>query len=226
MTLVETNSEPLNYALVNPGAVNLKTTPDLIELAQEIQKADDFVKSTTYSKLQMIAEQIRFLQEQAKQVMLEAQQNNRLHHVACNFKKIPGRMYYLYQKPSGQEYFSMLSPEEWGSSLPHKYIGSYRLEFNMSWTPTEELEQHKNDILCINDIMLASTAHRTANIKLEPLEKHQFVHSKAGPESSQLHVNVDSVPSHTPIEVELATPQKRVKIEPMDISSDVTNSNF
>lgn len=74
-------------------------------------QADEFVKSTAYSKLQMIAEQIRFLQEQAKQVMLEAQKNNRLHHAACNFKKVPGRVYYLYQKPSGQEYFSMLSPE-------------------------------------------------------------------------------------------------------------------
>lgn len=208
VTLVETTSEPLNYALVNPGAVNLKTTPDLMELAQEIQKADEFVKSTAYSKLQMIAEQIRFLQEQAKQVMLEARHNNHLHHAACNFKKVPGKIYYLYQKPSGQEYFSMLSPEEWGTSLPHKYIGSYRLECNMSWTPTEEIEQHEKNFLFINDI-LASAAYQTGKIKVEPL----------GLEYNKC----ETLQRFTGVETE--TPLKRVKIEPVDVSNDFISSN-
>jgi hypothetical protein len=59
----------------------------------------------------MIAEQIRFLQQQAYRVLLEAKQNSELHHAACNFRKLPGHIYYLYKKSSGQQYFSMLSPE-------------------------------------------------------------------------------------------------------------------
>lgn len=59
----------------------------------------------------MIADQIRFLQKQAESILLEAERNAKLHHVACNFVKQPGHIYHLYQRDSGQFYFSMLSPE-------------------------------------------------------------------------------------------------------------------
>jgi len=34
-----------------------------------------------------------------------------LHQAACNMVKKPGNTYYLYQRSSGQKYFSLLSPE-------------------------------------------------------------------------------------------------------------------
>lgn len=74
-------------------------------------QADEFVTATACSKLQVIAEQVRFLQNQAKAILIEAKQHRDLHHAACNFKKVPGNVYYLYKRPSGQEYFSMLSPK-------------------------------------------------------------------------------------------------------------------
>lgn len=54
---------------------------------------------------------MHFLQEQARRVLLEANTNKDLHHVACNFVKVPGKTYHLYQKSCGQRYFGMLSPE-------------------------------------------------------------------------------------------------------------------
>ena len=61
----------------------------------------------------MIAEQVRFLQEQAQKVLEDAQRNAHLNHIACNFKKIPGKTYYVYKKPdlNAKEYMSMISPE-------------------------------------------------------------------------------------------------------------------
>jgi len=59
----------------------------------------------------MIAEQVHFLQQQAHKVLQEAKENLKLHHAACNFRKIPGHVYHLYERSSGQWYFSMLSPE-------------------------------------------------------------------------------------------------------------------
>ena len=61
----------------------------------------------------MIAEQDRFLQEQAEKVLEDAQRNAHLNHIACNFKKIPGKTYYVYKKPdlNAKEYMSMISPE-------------------------------------------------------------------------------------------------------------------
>ena len=74
-------------------------------------QADSFVRANVGNKLQVIVEQIRFLQAQAEKVLGEAKRNNDLHHVTCNCKKIPGNMYYMYERPGGQRYMSMISPK-------------------------------------------------------------------------------------------------------------------
>ena len=56
--------------------------------------------------------QVRFLQEQAHRVLEDANLSAKLHHIARNFKKIPGKTYYVYKnKETGKEYMSMISPE-------------------------------------------------------------------------------------------------------------------
>ena len=61
----------------------------------------------------MIADQVRFLQEQARKVLEEANLSQELHHIACNFKKIPGTVYFVYKKPgaNGRRYMSMIAPQ-------------------------------------------------------------------------------------------------------------------
>jgi hypothetical protein len=52
-----------------------------------------------------------FLQKQAQAVLEEANLNKELHHIACNFKKVPGKIYYVYRREeSGAKYMSMISP--------------------------------------------------------------------------------------------------------------------
>ena len=52
------------------------------------------------------------MQEQAHKVLEDANLSAKLHHIACNFKKIPGKTYYVYKnKDTGKEYMSMISPE-------------------------------------------------------------------------------------------------------------------
>ena len=57
--------------------------------------------------------QVRFLQEQAKKILEEAKLNSMLNHTSCNFKKIPGKIYYIYKqtKDPEKEFISMISPE-------------------------------------------------------------------------------------------------------------------
>ena len=69
------------------------------------------MRANVGNKLQVIVEQIRFLQAQAEKVLGEAKPNNDLHHGTCNCKKIPGNMYYMYERPNGQKYMSMISPK-------------------------------------------------------------------------------------------------------------------
>merc|ERR1711894_725344 len=85
--LVERNPCPNGFQLVDPAKSGKKNQFDLVELASNIQKADQFTRATAGSKLSVIAEQVRFLQQQAQAVLEEANLNAELHHIACNFKK-------------------------------------------------------------------------------------------------------------------------------------------
>ncbi|WP_437762516.1 DUF2452 domain-containing protein [Sorangium sp. So ce281] len=122
----------------------LSAPHELVDVAREIQQADALLGAVTGGKLAQIARQIRSLQEEARRVLEAAQRDGELHRAACNFKKRPGHVYHLYRRGDGVPYLSMLSPEEWGGSPPHAFEGSYRLEVDMSWTPTpsEEAEAH------------------------------------------------------------------------------------
>ncbi|XP_059174047.1 uncharacterized protein C1orf50 homolog [Physella acuta] len=159
VALVEDNSCPLGVQLVNTRRTNKPSdSSDLVELAQAVQKADEFTKAAAYSKLSVIAEQIRFLQDQARKVLEESKQNALLHHAACNLVKRPGTIYYLYQRESGQSYFSILSPQEWGKTCPHQFLGAYRLEFDQTWTPFTVLEQKDKELAFLDQVFNAQQA--------------------------------------------------------------------
>lgn len=114
---------------------------ELVDIAKEIADADSRVTQTASAKLRVIADQIRALQEEARQVLNQAQTDQALHRAQCNFKRIPGKIYHLYRRDGERCYFSMLGPEEWGGAPPHEFVGSYRLENDRSWTAVEDIEQ-------------------------------------------------------------------------------------
>ncbi|XP_075800887.1 uncharacterized protein C1orf50 homolog [Microtus pennsylvanicus] len=140
--LVELTPTPGGLALVSPYHTNRVGDPlDLVALAEQVQKADEFIRANATNKLTVIAEQIQHLQEQARKVLEDARRDADLHHVACNMVKKPGSIYYLYQRESGQQYFSIISPEEWGAGCPHGFLGAYKLQHDLSWTPYEDIEK-------------------------------------------------------------------------------------
>jgi hypothetical protein len=113
----------------------------LVDTAQEIEKADQAVNTRVSSKLQVIADQIKALQEEAEQILSDAQEDMELHKAKCNFQRQPGKIYHLYEKSDGSLYFSMLSAEDWNGNPPDKFRGSYRLEMDYSWTPAEQIDE-------------------------------------------------------------------------------------
>lgn len=118
---------------------------DLIDVAREIQAADSVITAVTAGKLESIAQQIRALQAEAARTLAEAQANAELHRVRCNFKKIPGKLYHLYERPNGERYFSLLSPDDWQGKPPHAFLGSFRLEADMRFTPADQLEARERE---------------------------------------------------------------------------------
>ena len=117
----------------------LAPATDLVDVAREIARADTMINVRASAKLHVIADQIRALQAQARAVLEEVRTDQDLHRAECGFKRLPGKVYHLYRRDDGTRYFSMLSPQDWGRSVPHEFLGSYRLEVDMSWTPAERM---------------------------------------------------------------------------------------
>jgi len=75
----------------------------------------------TYSKLEFIAKQIEFLKNEALNIIDNHELNNDLNNIKCNFRKVPGTYYYLYNKEyisnnnilENEKIISLISPEEW-----------------------------------------------------------------------------------------------------------------
>ncbi|XP_025275467.3 uncharacterized protein C1orf50 homolog [Canis lupus dingo] len=152
--LVERSSSPGGLALLSPYHTRRAGDPlDLVALAQQVQKADEFIRANATNKLMVIAEQIQHLQEQARKVLEDAHRDADLHHVACNIVKKPGNIYYLYKRESGQQYFSIISPKEWGTSCPHDFLGAYKLQHDLSWTPYEDIEKHDAKINIVDKLL-------------------------------------------------------------------------
>lgn len=126
----------------SPYAVSRLSGPvSLVDAAREIERADQWIASTSNAKLAQIAGQMRALREQAEQVLADARENASLHRAEARFTRHPGKTYHLYERADGQRYWSLLSPDEWRGSPPHGFVGSYRLELDQSWTPVAKLAE-------------------------------------------------------------------------------------
>ncbi|MCG5054239.1 MAG: DUF2452 domain-containing protein [Myxococcales bacterium] len=107
---------------------------ELVDVARQIQDADLMLGAVAAGKLKLIAAQIKSLQKQAQEVLEKAQLDAELHRTECRFERRPGQIYHRYERQVGTCFFSLVAPEEWGPSPPAAYVGSYRLELDMSWT--------------------------------------------------------------------------------------------
>jgi hypothetical protein len=111
----------------------------LVDTAREIESASASVALRTNAQLEVILEQMRTLQERAREIIEQAARDVDLIHVECRFRRVPGRMYHLYERADGHRYFSMLTPDELGYTSA-EFIGSFRFEYDQSWTRMDEVE--------------------------------------------------------------------------------------
>ncbi|HEY6510066.1 MAG TPA: DUF2452 domain-containing protein [Vicinamibacterales bacterium] len=112
----------------------------LVDSARFIESASSKVALRTNAQLEVIVEQMRSLQERARAIIEQATRDVDLIHAECRFHRVPGRIYHLYERPSGQRYFSMVGPDEFGGHAPTGFVASYRYEHDESWTRTDEID--------------------------------------------------------------------------------------
>lgn len=114
---------------------------DLVDVAAQIQQADQTLATMTGGKLGVIADQIARLQEEARALLAKARRDADLHRIRCAFEKKPGTEVHLYRNADGEPWFSRVAPEEWGDDArARRFEGTYRLELDMSFTRLDQAE--------------------------------------------------------------------------------------
>ena len=154
----DTSQEKKNHDHASPYPVSrLAPAFGLVDLAREIDQADEMLANRAGTQLKLIADQVKVLQEQARAILQQTQRDQQLHRARCNFQKKPGQLYHLYHDSGGEPLLSMLSPEDWQGNPPNRFMGSFRLESDRSWTPLEQLkEQSQHDPLQAIQALLQS----------------------------------------------------------------------
>ena len=72
------------------------------------------------------------LQEEFRQLVATSEDTQRMYDATVSFVPIIGHIYHLYRRENGEEWVSMIAPEEFGAYY-HEYIGSYRLATDSVW---------------------------------------------------------------------------------------------
>ncbi len=123
---------------------------DLVNVAEEIQKADAMLATVTGGKLGVIAEQMRALREQAARLLERARRDADLHRARCRFEKKAGGVYHLYRaNEDGALWWSLMGPTEWSRPQPQTFEGTYRLEADMGYT---RLDVPDHDVVPAADV--------------------------------------------------------------------------
>ncbi|KAJ8920855.1 hypothetical protein NQ315_015647 [Exocentrus adspersus] len=136
VVLVERDAEPGGIALVNPLRASKKTHVELMELEENVHNGETYIHANAKNKLDIIGKQMKSLQVLMNDVINETRLHSELNNAACNFVRKPGN--------------------EW-VNVPHNFLGSFRLEVDMSWTPAGQEETRYEGINFLKDIMSSSS---------------------------------------------------------------------
>ena len=96
--------------------------------------------SSTYAQLNLINKQIENLKLEAINIIQNHVKTEEINNIICNFKKVPGTLYYLYSNNDNNKIISLVPPEYdtngniLNSIYPHflgKYFFDYDLKFKL-----------------------------------------------------------------------------------------------
>lgn len=119
MSLSKIDKKHLNQLISIPNLNELEND----KIVKAVQR-----NSNNYSKLKILFKQMENIKREIEEVVKESVEVEKLEKIKCNFKKIPGKNYYLYQNPDEEYFFSMLSPKEWNSK--NNFIDEYFYDYD------------------------------------------------------------------------------------------------
>ena len=121
MSITNIDRNHLNQIIEIPNLNELNKD----KIVKSVQK-----NSNNYAKIKVLFKQMENIKKEIEQIINESLETDDLNNIKCNFKKVPGSYYYLYQKPDGQLFFSILSPNEWNTN--NIFINKYFYDYDLS----------------------------------------------------------------------------------------------
>lgn len=119
----------LPYSASVAGAVVRPTEEGVIR-----HKALKAMEEQTNMQLDQIRKQIELLALQAQEIHKRKELSMLIYHAKLSFKPDIGQVYYLYQKEDGGHMISLISPKEWGDSMPYKqFVAAVQLLADHTW---------------------------------------------------------------------------------------------
>lgn len=136
-------SEPRNTALTtefNEGTCRMLRSFSVNDQTVATIKRD----RAACAKLSLLADQVQLLQEQAKQVVDEADLNRHLTEISARTacRLVPGTIYYHYTQ-NGKDAISRIAETEWASY--EAYHGKYLYDFDFAFRRLDDDDHHKDE---------------------------------------------------------------------------------
>jgi hypothetical protein len=119
----------LPYAASVAGALIKPTEEGIIR-----HKALTAMEEQTNMQLDQIRKQIELLALQAQEIQQRKELSMKIYNAKLAFKPEIGHVYYLYQKDENQHTLSLISPKEWGPSMPyHAFVAAVQMLADHTW---------------------------------------------------------------------------------------------
>jgi hypothetical protein len=119
----------LPYSASVSGALIKPTEEGVIR-----HKALTAMEEQTNMQLEQIRKQIELLALQAQEIHKRKELSMLIYNAKISFKPEIGQIYHLYQKNDESHTISMISPKEWGDSLPYKrHVAAVQLLADHTW---------------------------------------------------------------------------------------------
>jgi predicted transcriptional regulator len=119
----------LPYSSSVSGAVIKPTQEGVIR-----HKALTAMEEQTNMQLDQIRKQIELLAMQAQEIHKRKELSMLIYSAKLSFKPEIGQVYHLYEKADGNHMISLISPQEWGASMPFKkHVAAVQLLADHTW---------------------------------------------------------------------------------------------
>jgi len=92
-----------------------------------------FKQEKTHNVKKYYTSKLSEIEKEYNKVVGEILINERLYSANCSIEPIPGHSYHLYERNNGEEFLSIIGPNEWN----FKHVGEYKFLSDGRWEKVE-----------------------------------------------------------------------------------------